>query len=50
MDHLSHIERSLEAMSEDVADMQASMDRSIALCARIQAMLIQVGREIERVH
>jgi hypothetical protein len=50
MDHLLHIERSLEAMALDVAEIKTSLDRVVAQCARAQAMLVQVGREIERVH
>jgi len=50
MDNLLHIGSSVEATARDVADIKASMDRSIAACMRIQAMLVQMGREIERVH
>ena len=50
MEHLLHIESSVEAIASDVADIKASLDRTIAGCTRIQAMLVQLGREIERVH
>ena len=50
MDHLLHIESSLEATTRNVADIKASMDRIVAQGARAQAMLVQMGQEIERVH
>ena len=50
LDHLPHIESSLEATARDVADIKASMDRIVAQGARAQAMLVQMGQEIERVH
>jgi len=50
LDHLLHIESSLEATARDVADIKASMDRIVAQGARAQAMLVQMGQEIERVH
>jgi hypothetical protein len=50
VDHLFQIEGSLVAMAQDIADMKASLDRSIVLCGRIHATLVQMGREIERVH
>ena len=48
-DHLLHIENSLAATARDVADIKASMDRIVAQCARAHAMLVQMGRGIERV-
>jgi hypothetical protein len=50
MDHLLHIEGSLEAMAQDIADIKVSMDRIIIQCGRAHAMLVQMGRDIERVH
>lgn len=49
MDHLLHIEETVEAIASDVADMRASADRIVAQCAIAKAMLVRTGREIERV-
>jgi hypothetical protein len=50
MDHLLNIENTAEAIASDVADIKASVGRIIAQCEIARAMLVRMGREIERVH
>jgi len=50
MDHLQHMEITLEAMCQDIAEIKASLDRTIVLCGRATAMPADMGREMERVH